>query len=55
MAKQIIFTEQAPKPPPYFSQAVKSGVSIAVIAEAGQLVQAQRKSSDDHRSTLSSL
>ena len=33
MAKQIIFTEQAPKPPPYFSQAVKSGGFVFVAGQ----------------------
>jgi 2-iminobutanoate/2-iminopropanoate deaminase len=33
MAKQIIFTERAPKPPPYFSQAVKSGGFVFVAGQ----------------------
>jgi 2-iminobutanoate/2-iminopropanoate deaminase len=33
MAKQIIFTEHAPKPPPYFSQAVKSGGFVFVAGQ----------------------
>jgi 2-iminobutanoate/2-iminopropanoate deaminase len=33
MVKQIIFTEQAPKPPPYFSQAVKSGGFVFVAGQ----------------------
>jgi 2-iminobutanoate/2-iminopropanoate deaminase len=33
MAKQIIFTEHAPKPPAYFSQAVKSGGFVFVAGQ----------------------
>lgn len=33
MAKQIIFTDKAPKPPPYFSQAVKSGGFVFVAGQ----------------------
>ncbi len=33
MAKQIIFTEQAPKPPPYFSQGVTSGGFVFVAGQ----------------------
>lgn len=33
MSKEIIFTERAPKPPPYFSQAVKSGGFVFVAGQ----------------------
>jgi len=33
MPKQIIFTGNAPKPPPYFSQAVKSGGFVFVAGQ----------------------
>jgi len=33
MPKQIIFTDKAPKPPPYFSQAVKSGGFVFVAGQ----------------------
>jgi 2-iminobutanoate/2-iminopropanoate deaminase len=33
MPKQVIFTDKAPKPPPYFSQAIKSGGFVFVAGQ----------------------